>query len=75
MLALLLEEINWYLTCPATASPSASKELASQICRQTWNAAIEVVPCLAANDAAKVTQNVTANTLINKRNPGKFVDT
>lgn len=29
-----------------------------------------VGPCRAANDAARVTQNVTAMTLINKRKPG-----
>jgi hypothetical protein len=65
-------EFDWknvHLTCPATANPSASKEVASQICRQTWNAAIDVVPCLAANDAARVTQNVTAMTLTNNINP------
>lgn len=57
------------LTCPATANPSASKEVAIHICRQTWKAAIAVDPCLAANDAARVTQNVTAMTLTNNINP------
>lgn len=60
---------NLFLTCPATANPSASKEVAIQICKQIWNAAIVVVPCLAASDADKVTQNVTAVTLTNNRNP------
>lgn len=57
------------LTCAETASPSASKDVASQICKQIWNAAIVVDPCLAANDADRVTQNVTAITLTISRNP------
>lgn len=60
---------NPLLTCPATANPSASKEAANQICKQTWNAAIVVGPCLAANAAARVTQNVAAITLTNNKNP------
>lgn len=58
-----------FITCPATAKPSASKEVASQTCKQTWNAAIDVEPCLAANDAASVTQDVEAMTLINNKDP------
>lgn len=57
------------LTCPATANPSASKEAASQTCKQIWNAAMDVDPSLAAMDAARVTQNVAAITLNNNRNP------
>ena len=57
------------LTCPDTANPSASNEVASQTCKQTWKAAIDVDPTLAANEAAKVTQNVAAMTLNNSRNP------
>lgn len=45
------------------------RDVANQTCKQTWNAAISVGPNLAANDAANVTQNVTAITLINNRNP------
>ena len=56
-------------TCPATAKPSAKSEVASQTCKQTWNAAIVVEPCLAAIEAANVTQNVTAITLINNKKP------
>jgi hypothetical protein len=55
---------NEFLTCPATANPSASKEVAIQICKQIWNAAIVVDPCLAARDAENVTQNVTAVTFL-----------
>ena len=67
--SIILVFKNKYLTCPATAKPSASKEVASQICRQTWNAAIDVDPCLAAKDAAMVTQNVTAITLTSNIDP------
>ena len=58
-------------TWPATASPSARRDVASQICKQTWNAAMDVEPWRAASDAARVTQNVTATTLINNRKPVK----
>jgi len=58
-----------FFTCPATANPSASRDDVSQICKQTWNAAICVVPNRAANDAANVTQNVTAITLASNQNP------
>lgn len=51
------------------ASPSASNELAIHTCKQTWNAAIDTDPCLAANEAAIVTQEVTAITLNINRNP------
>lgn len=60
-----------YITWPATANPSARRDVVNQTCKQTWNAAISVGPNLAANDAANVTQNVTAMTLINNRNPEK----
>lgn len=60
-----------YLTCPATARPSARRDTANQTCRQTWNAAMDVDPWCAANDAASVTQNVTAMTLMNNRKPAQ----
>lgn len=56
-------------TCPATAKPSARREDAIQTCKHTWNAAMEVGPSLAANEAAKVTQMVAAITLASKRKP------
>lgn len=62
-------KIKKSLTCPATANPSASKEAASQTCKQIWNAAMDVDPSLAAMDAARVTQNVAAITLNSNRNP------
>lgn len=34
---------------------------------------MDVAPCRAANDAERVTQNVTAITLINNRRPGAQV--
>lgn len=58
------------LTCPATAKPSARRDVANQTCKQTWKAAIDVDPCRAASEAARVTQNVTATTLTNRRKPG-----
>lgn len=58
-----------FLTCPATANPSARRDVASQTCRQIWNAAIGIEPCLAAIDAASVTQKVTATTLASNRKP------
>lgn len=64
------------LTCPDTANPSASNDVASQTCKQTWKAAMDVEPCFAANEAAKVTHDVAAVTLINSRNPdSKYVNT
>lgn len=60
---------DYTLTCPATANPSARRDVANQSCKQTWKAAIEVGPWRAANDAASVTQNVTAITRANSRNP------
>ena len=56
-------------TCQATANPSARSEYANQTCKQILNAAICVVPNLAANDAAKVTQTVAAITLNNNKKP------
>jgi hypothetical protein len=56
-------------TCPATAKPSARSDDVNQTCKQIWNAAMGVGPCLAANAAAKVTQDVTAMTLVNIRKP------
>lgn len=53
----------------ATAKPSARREEVSQTCRQVWNAAIGIGPNLDANDAAKVTQNVTAITFANNKPP------
>ena len=41
----------------------------SQTCRHIWNAAMGVGPNRAANEAAKVTQIVTAITLVSKREP------
>lgn len=64
------------LTCPDTANPSASNDVASQTCKQTWKAAMDVEPCFAANEAAKVTHDVAAVTLINSRNPdSKYINT
>jgi len=57
------------LTWPATASPSARRDVASQTWEQIWNAAMAVGPWRAASDAAIVTQNVTATTLPSRRNP------
>lgn len=57
------------ITCPATANPSARREVANQTCKHTWNAAIDFDPSLAAIDAERVIQNVTAITLINNRKP------
>jgi len=57
------------LTWPATASPSARRDVASQTWEQIWNAAMAVGPWRAASDAASVTQNVTATTLASRRNP------
>jgi hypothetical protein len=59
------------LTCPATANPSARREVASQSWQQIWKPAMMVGPCRAARDAARVTQNVTATTLASNRNPEK----
>ena len=59
-----------FLTCPATANPSARSDVVNQTCKQTWNAAMGVGPKRAAIDAARVTQNVAAMTLINSRKPG-----
>lgn len=56
-------------TCPATAKPSARSDDVNQTCKQIWNAAMGVGPCLAANAAAKVTHDVTAMTLVNIRKP------
>ena len=56
-------------TCPAIAKPSARSDDVNQTCKQIWNAAIGVGPSLAANDAAKVTQDVTAITLDSIRKP------
>ena len=58
-----------YVTCPATAKPSARREDVIQTCRHIWNAAIGVEPSRAANDAAKVTQNVAAITLPSSSTP------
>lgn len=57
------------ITCPATAKPSARREDVIQTCRHIWNAAMGVEPSLAANDAANVTQNVTAITLPSSSKP------
>lgn len=65
-----MKKQNHFLTCPATANPSARRDVANQTCKQTWNAAIDADPCRAANDAERVTQNVTATTLINNKSPG-----
>ncbi|KAL3534284.1 hypothetical protein ACH5RR_002745 [Cinchona calisaya] len=51
-----------------TANPSASNEVTSQTCKQTWKAAIDVDLSLAANEAINVMQNVAAMTLSNSRN-------
>ncbi len=56
-------------TCPATAKPSERSDEVNQTCKQVWNAAIGVAPSRAANEAAKVTQNVTATTLNKSRPP------
>jgi len=58
-----------FSTCPATASPSARREVANQSCKQIWNAAIGVGPWCAASDAPSVVQNVTDITLVRSRNP------
>jgi hypothetical protein len=58
------------ITCPATAKPSERRDDVNQTCKQVWKAAIGVAPSRAANEAAKVTQNVTATTLANRRPPG-----
>lgn len=60
---------NAFLTCAATASPSARREIVNQICKQIWNAAMQVGPCRAAIDAANVTQHVTAITLASNKDP------
>lgn len=57
------------LTCPATANPSARRDVASQSWQQIWKPAMMVGPWRAARDAASVTQNVTATTLASSRNP------
>lgn len=62
------KNINW-CTCTATAKPSARRDDVNQTCKQGWNAAIGIGPNLAANEAAKVMQNVTAITLVIKRPP------
>lgn len=58
-----------FCTCTATAKPSARRDDVIQTWRQVWNAAIGMEPNLAANEADKVTQNVTATTLANNRPP------
>jgi hypothetical protein len=63
------------LTCPATASPSARRDVASQSWQQIWKAAMMVGPWRAANDDASVTQKVTATTLASSRNPEKKRET
>lgn len=59
----------YFFTCPATAKPSDNKEDVIQTCKQVWNAAMGVGPSLAANDAARVTQKVTATTLASNKPP------
>lgn len=59
----------YFVTCPATASPSARRDEASQTCKQIWKAAIGIDPWRAAIDADRVTQNVTAMTRASNRNP------
>jgi len=46
----------------------------SHTCKQVWKAAIGIGPNLAANEAAKVWQNVTATTLANRRPPIEIQD-
>lgn len=67
---LLKREEKMSFTCPATAKPSERSDDVNQTCKQVWKAAIGVAPSRAANEAAKVTQNVTATTLANSRPPG-----
>lgn len=54
---------------PATANSSTRRDVANQTCRQIWKAAIGVGPWRVANDAAIVTQDVTAITLASNKNP------
>ena len=58
-----------FYTCTTTTNPSARREDVTHTCKQVWNAAIGIGPNLAANEAAKVWQNVTAITLANNRPP------
>lgn len=62
-------------TCTAIAKPSDKRDDVNQTCRQVWNAAIWIEPNLEANEAAKVTQNVTATTLANSIPPVQIGNT
>lgn len=70
---MLFNKRKMILTCPATAKPSASNEVANQTCKQIWKAAIDVDPSFAAIEAAIVTQKVAAITLNNSTRPGPMV--
>ena len=59
----------YFVTCPATASPSARRDEANQTCKQIWKAAIGIDPWRAAMDADRVTQKVAAITRASKRKP------
>ncbi|KAL6012233.1 hypothetical protein ACLOJK_002711 [Asimina triloba] len=53
------------LTWAVTINPSARRDVVNQICKQTWNAAMQTEPSRAIIHAARVTQTVAAITLEN----------